>query len=180
LAATLFLLGAGVSAALATAFLDRKLGVPGHAIIRAVFPMAFGLAFAPRRMGGMIMGAGALGTALVIKTGGMATIGPGAMTSLVLTGPLMDVALWRASRGWRLYLAFASAGLAANSMALAVRAGAKLGGLGHLTGRPLGAWLPLAVGTYPLCGVLAGLVSAMIWFRFSAAGRHGTSPEEQP
>ena len=125
------------------------------------------------------MGAGALGAALVIKTGGMATIGAGAMTSLVLTGPLMDVALWRAGRGWRVYLAFASAGLAANLAALAVRAGAKLGGLDRLTGRPLAAWLPLAAGTYALCGVLAGLVSAMIWFRFSAAGRNGTSPETQ-
>ncbi len=179
LAPTLLLLGTGVGAALATAFLDFSLRVPGHAIIRAVFPMAFGLALVPRRRGGLIMAVGAVATVLVIRTGGMAAIGFGAMTSLVLTGPLLDVALGRARRGWRLYLAFASAGLVANLTALAVRSGAKLSGLDHLAGRPLAAWLVPAVGTYALCGALAGLVSAAIWFQFSANGTGDDSPEAQ-
>ncbi len=182
LAITLLLLGAGVSAALATAMLHLGLRIPGHSIIRAVFPMAFGLALAPRRMGGMTMGAGALGSALLIKTCGFAVIGVGAMTSLVLTGPLLDAALWRAGRGWRLYLAFALAGLTSNLAALAARAGTKLVGLDHLAGRPLGEWWLQSVVTYPVCGLLAGLISAMVWFRFSPSaktnnGQNGISPE---
>ena len=30
------------------------------------------------------------------------------------------------------------------------------------------AWLTQAAWTYPLCGVLAGLLSAVIWFRWRA------------
>ncbi|HYW80700.1 MAG TPA: hypothetical protein VE890_14060, partial [Thermoguttaceae bacterium] len=105
--ATAVLLGAGVCAALSTVFLDAGLRIPGHAILRAVFPMALGLSLAPRRMGGMVMGSAALGSVLLIKAGGAGGVGVGALTSLALTGPLLDVALWRARSGWRLYLAFA-------------------------------------------------------------------------
>lgn len=73
--------------------------------------MALGLSLAPRRMGGMVMGSAALCSVLVTKAGGLGTIGVGALTSLALTGPLLDAALWRARSGWRLYLAFAIAGL---------------------------------------------------------------------
>jgi hypothetical protein len=179
----LFLLGAGVGAALATALLDFGLRIPGHAIIRAVFPMALGLALAPRRMGGMVMGASALGTAWVIQTAGFAALGAGAMTSLALTGPFLDLALWRARpfggaspmshrwEGWRLYLGFAVAGLGSNLAALTVRAGTKLLGLGHLGARPLAAWWPQAIGTYAVCGLLAGLISALVWFRLAASSQ---------
>ncbi|MBN2473091.1 MAG: hypothetical protein JXB62_00685 [Pirellulales bacterium] len=177
LAAWLLLLGAGATAALATALLEMGLRIPGHAIVRAVFPMAFGLALVPRRMGGMVMAAGALGTALVIHAGAWAVIGFGAMTSLVLTGPLLDVALWRAGRGWRLYLGFVLAGLASNLAALATRAGAKFFGFDHAVGKPLAYWLPQAVGTYAICGALAGLISALVWFQFSA-DRRGNSASE--
>ncbi len=176
--ATVVLLGAGVSAALATVLLkDFGLGIPGHAILRAVFPMALGLALAPRRMGGVVMGAGALGSLLMIKAGGSATVGIGALTSLALTGPFLDAALWRARKGWRLYLAFAVAGLASNVAALTIRGGAKFVGFDHLAARPLAAWWFQAVGTYALCGILAGLLSAMVWFRFSSDGRRATTSE---
>ena len=176
----LFLLGAGIGAAAATAFLDLSLRIPGHAIIRAVFPMALGLAMAPRRMGGMVMGASALGSALVIKGGGLAGIGVGALTSLTLTGPLLDMALWRAKRGWRLYLGFALAGLAANMAALAVRGGTKLAGVDHAAGRPLAHWWSQAIGTYAVCGVLAGLISAFVWFQFADRRRSAAKPEPRP
>jgi len=161
----LLLLGAGLAATLATAFFELGLRIPGHAIIRAVFPMSLGLALAPRRMGGMVMGTSALGSALVLGAGGFAAIGAGAMTSLALTGPLLDLALWRAKRGWRLYLGFATAGLASNLAALSVRAGTKLFGLGHGGAQPFAEWLPQAIGTYALCGLLAGLISALVWFQ---------------
>jgi len=173
----LLLLGAGVGAALATALLDFGLRIPGHAIIRAVFPMSLGLALAPRRMGGMVMGASALGSAAALNAGGLAALGAGAMTSLALTGPFLDLALWRAGRGWRLYLGFALAGLGSNLAALAVRAGTKLAGLGHLGARPLAEWWPQAIGTYALCGLLAGLISAVVWFRFVSGTRRGTDSE---
>ena len=164
----LVLLGAGVGAALSSVFLDMSLRMPGHAILRAVFPMALGLAIAPRRMGGLVMGAGAMGTVLVIKAGGFGAVGVGALTSLALTGPLLDVALWQARRGWRLYMAFALAGLGSNLAALVVRGGAKFVGLNHVTSRPLGEWWMQATVSYTVCGVLAGLISATIWFKLSS------------
>ena len=161
------LLLTGVGATLASAFLDFSLRIPGHAIIRAVFPMAFGLALAPRQMAGMVMGAGAVASAMVIKVGGFGAIGLGAMTSLTLTGPLLDLALWRARRGGRLYLGFALAGLGANLAALALRGGSKAVGVDHAGGRLLAEWLPQAIATYALCGLLAGLISAGVWFQFA-------------
>ncbi len=179
-AATLLLLGAGVTAALATVFVDMSLRIPGHAILRAVFPMALGLSLAPRRMGGMVMGAGALGSVLAIKAGGWGGVGVGALTSLALTGPLMDLVLWRASRGWRLYLAFALAGLTSNLAALTLRAGAKLVGLDHAAGRPLALWWFQAVGTYAICGALAGLISAIVWFQLSSRRRESADDGSRP
>lgn len=176
-AAALILLGFGSIAALSTVFLDMSLRMPGHAILRAVFPMALGLAMAPRRMGGFVMGAGAMGTVLMIKAGGVGTIGFGALTSLALTGPLLDAALWRARSGWRLYMAFALAGLGSNMVALVVRAGTKYVGLNHVTGRPLAAWLPHATASYAVCGILAGLISATIWFKLSS-GSPANDPAE--
>ena len=171
----LLLLGAGAAAAVAAALPHYGLKIPGHAIIRAVFPMALGLALAPRRMGGLVMGAGALGSAMVISVGGVA-IGLGAMTSLVLIGPLLDLALWRTRHGWHLYLGFALAGLGANLVAFAVRGAPKFMGVDHVP-RTFAAWLFPAIITYPLCGVLAGLLSALVWFKLHSSDRDGTNPE---
>src|SRR5262245_54944446 len=75
----------GATAAAATALLHLPLGIPGHVILRSVFPMALGLALVPRRLSGSVMGCSALATALILQAGG-ARGGPGAMTSLALTG----------------------------------------------------------------------------------------------
>ena len=174
----LLLLCAGATAALATALTDFGLRIPGNAIIRAVFPMAFGLAIVPRRMAGATMGVGALATAVTINSVGFARLGMGALTSLTLIGPLLDLALWRARNGWRLYLGFGVAGLAGNLAAMAVRGGIKLVGLDHAAGRPLAAWWQQAAVSYAVCGVLAGVISAMVWFQF-AAGRGTASPGER-
>ncbi|MGH2350257.1 MAG: hypothetical protein ACRDJN_01415 [Chloroflexota bacterium] len=124
------------------------------------------------------MGAGALATAAALKVGGAPGIGVGAVTSLCLTGPFLDLALWGARRGWRPYLGFALAGLASNLVALAVRGGAKLGGLDRPASRPFATWWPEAVGTYIICGLLAGLLSALVWFQLSARRRSSDHPEE--
>jgi len=173
--ATLF--GAGVIAGMTTLLIDSKMQIPGNAILRAVFPMALGLSLAPRRMGGMVMATGALSSVMAIKLGGFATLGFGATTSLMLAGPALDAALWRARRGWRLYLAFAMAGLGANLIALAMRAGGKLMGFDRIAAKPFGIWWVEAIGTYTACGLAAGLLGALVWFQFSSKKRDQVDAE---
>jgi hypothetical protein len=170
------LLATGAAAAVLTATLNFSLRIPGHAIVRSVFPMALGMALVPRRLAGSIMGTSALATALLLRLGG-AGVGAGAMTSLCLTGPLLDLALLGARRGWRLYLGFVLAGLASNLTALVVRGGLKALALGPIGGRPADEWWRQAALTYPLCGVLAGLLSALVWFQFR--GRRRPPPGEE-
>ena len=162
------LIGAGITAALAVSCLDFGLRLPGHAILRAVFPMALGLSLAPRRLGGVVMGVSACATTLLLKFGGGSSPGIGALTSLCVIGPMLDAALWRAKSGWSVYLCFALAGCLTNLVAFAVRGAGKLAGLDALTKRPLADWVSTASWSYLLCGVVAGLLSAAIWFRLRA------------
>lgn len=163
-----FLIGAGATAALAVGCLDFGLRVPGHAILRAVFPMALGLSLAPRRFGGIVMGASAWAAAMLLKSSGGSGLGIGALTSLCLIGPFLDAALWRAKSGWPVYLSFAAAGCLANIGAFAVRGAGKLSGW-ELLKRPPAEWVSVAWWSYLLCGLIAGLLSAAIWFRLRAS-----------
>lgn len=157
----------GVAAACASALPDWNLRIPGHAILRSVLPMALGLSLAPRRGAGGVMGVIACVTALGLRFSGKAEVGFGALTSLSLTGPLLDIALWKARAGWRLYTGIIFAGLSSNLIAMGIKVTEKLvmsgGGGGK---RSFGVWLAQAAWTYPLCGALAGLFSAVIWFRW--------------
>jgi len=183
----------GMLAAIVSALPDLSLRVPGHAILRSVLPMSLGLAAAPRHMGGSVMGCAGLLTGFSLRAAGVADLGAGALTSLAITGPLLDLVLWKAQRGWQLYLGIISAGLVANLAALAVKATEKLvlqaatggrgtgGGMGMGTGsgggkRAFGLWLADAVWTYPVCGVAAGLISAIVWFRWHSRTQK-THPE---
>ena len=176
----LILISAGVIATCASTFLDYNLKIPGHAILRVTFPMAIGLALVPRRGAGSVMGVVAIITAVVLRIGGAGGDGMslGALTSLATTGPLMDLTLRRTNGGWKQYLAFAGAGLTSNLLAFAVRGGAKLLGFEHGGGRRLGSWLAQAAITYPVCGILAGLISGAIWFY--ARRRSERAAEETP
>jgi hypothetical protein len=161
------LLGFGVAAAVASTCLDLRLRIPGHAILRAVFPLAVGLALVPRRGAGATMSVTALLASLPLgyaipSTDGMSL---GALTSLALIGPSLDWCLRRVRTGWQAYLGFAAAGLLANLGAFAARTAAKLAGLDRLGAQPLSTWLPQAALSYALCGGLAGVVSALIWFQ---------------
>jgi len=160
------LMTAGAVAALASTFIDFSLRIPGHAILRAVFPMTIGLALVPRYGAGTVMGCSAIATALVLHFGGFVGtgLGLGAMTSLSATGPLLDWTLRRSDGGWRMYLAFATAGLTSNLLAFVVRGTAKAAGWEHLGRRPLAAWLPPAAISYAVCGLLAGLLAGAVWF----------------
>ena len=168
----------GGLAACASIFWDWGLRMPGHSILQAVFPMVCGLAVVPRRGAGSVMGAGALLTWGALHWGGHVSTGFGSTTSLLLTGPLMDAALWTAKPGRRLYLSFALAGLAANGAAFAMRGTVKYFGWEGVTKRPFAAWWPEAVFTYALCGVLAGLISAAVWFH-ATGHRESSAPPDQ-
>jgi hypothetical protein len=162
------LIGLGVCAALASTVLDIKLRIPGHAILRAIVPISLGLALVPRRGAGSVITASALVALAALRGWGITRGGSGALTSLALSGPLLDLAARRVRPGWRLYLGFTLAGLATNLVALAVRAGTKALGWEHTGPRQLPEWWPQAVGTYATCGIVAGLLSALFWFHLAA------------
>jgi hypothetical protein len=172
----LLLASCGIAAATMVLLLDFNLRLPGHAILRAVFPMALGMACVPRHGAGSVMGLFAAGTwgvfSVLGRHSGFDMKGLGATTSLLCTGPLLDVALRQARQGWRLYAAFVLAGLASNLTALAVQSLAKFAGWDSGGGRSLSAWLAVAAVTYPVCGVVAGWFSALCWFRWK--GNHGS------
>lgn len=163
------LVAAPFLAATCEAYLQLNLRLPGHAILRVVFPLAVGLALAPRRQSGAVMSS--LGVAFVVLYNVVlaAGIGLGAMTSLALTGPVLEIASRSARPGWRLYLRFAAAGLLINLLAFAVRWGAGAVGVDRLPKWQVGGGWPLAAGSYALCGAIAGLVSAAILFRWRDA-----------
>ena len=161
------LLGAGVLASLLTNALRLRVGIPGSNIVFVAFPLALGFALVPRRGAGLLMAGGALATNAALALGGAHLDGVGAQTSLLLTGPLLDLALrWRGA-GWRLYGAFVGACAASNALAFVVRGVARATGVrgtGMGGGRTMAQWWPEAVWTYAAAGLLAGLISAAAWF----------------
>lgn len=164
---TLLLLG--VTAAVASVCLPWRLGIPGHNIIRVVFPMALGMALVPRRGSASLMGLSGASAAVALMLAGGGHLGPGAAASLALTGLVMDLALLGAGPGRTIHLRLAAAGVAANMVAFSIRAAAKHLTGAAMTGKPLGLWWPEAMATYAACGALAGLVAAAAWFRFAPA-----------
>src|SRR5215471_14047296 len=76
------LVGLGVCAALASTLLDFKLRIPGHAVLRAIVPIALGLALVPRRGAGSVITAAALVALAALRAGGISRGGSGALTSL--------------------------------------------------------------------------------------------------
>jgi len=170
----------GVAAACASALPEAKLGLPGHAILRSVFPLAMGLALAPRHGAGSVMSGVGLLTAVLL--GSLKVVdtrsGMGALTSLALTGPLLDLSLKHAKPGWNLYIRIMSAGLATNLIALGAKAGEKLLVPGRGGKRSFGAWLAQAAWTYPVFGLIAGAISAFVWFRWRARQQAGSQRNE--
>lgn len=160
----LLLLLSGAAAASAVGLVKLGLGIPGHAIVLAALPLAFGISVAPRHLAGSLMSVGALGTASLLTATGLASYGSGSFVSLSLIGPMMDVALRRVRTAPRVYAALVLAGVATNGLALASRAATKI--LGLDPGRPFDTWWLQAIVTYTLSGALAGLLGAVLWFHF--------------
>jgi hypothetical protein len=120
------------------------------------------------------MSAGAIGTAWLLSALGSASFGSGSSVSLLLIGPMMDVAVRHARGGWRVYGALVLAGVATNLLALGSRAAFKVLGLDlAAAARPFDSWWLQASVTYTLSGVVAGLLGALCWFHFNdrATGR---------
>jgi hypothetical protein len=152
------LVGLGALTAAIVSYVKLKAGIPGHAIIRSVLPIAFGVALVPRRFAGSIMSASAGLT--MIATG---HAGFGSLASMISVGVLLDFALRKARAGLGLYAAFVLAGLGGNAVGWGVRAAARLAE-GDATS---GAWWARSVLSYSLCGIFAGLLSAALWFQLS-------------
>jgi hypothetical protein len=138
--------------------------------------MVLGMSLAPRRFAGVVMSTGALGTAWGLAAMGRATFGSGAFASLVILGPMMDIALRQARGGWRVYAALVLAGVATNLLALASRAASKLLGLDLGGARPFDSWWLQASVTYTLSGVAAGLLGAFCWFHFNVRTENRLRP----
>ena len=162
--------------------LHLRLGIPGSSIVFATLPIALGFALVPRRGAGLVMTGGAAAMNIALWAGGFRLDGIGAQTSLLLTGPLLDLALRWSHGGWRLYAAFIAACAGSNALAFIVRGSARLMGVsGHGGGGvavvavavavvvvavgSLYPWLPVAVWTYAAAGIIAGLISAAAWFQ---------------
>jgi hypothetical protein len=185
--ATLVVLG--VVAALATSVPWGGLRVPGHAILRGMLPLVLGISLVPRRTAGTVMSVSAFAAFVALRVGGVGLPNPAAWVGLLCLGPAADLALLGAKANGLLYLRFAAAGLVANLAAFVARmaigpagavvAGARLttgpgSGTGMGGGRGMGLrevglpievfWLP-ALASFVLCGALAGLLCAALWFR---------------
>jgi hypothetical protein len=166
----------GVAAAAMTVLMPMKIGVPGHAILKGALPLVFGLALVPRRNSALIMGAVAGITGGLFVSLDSFKLPIGALTSLCLFGPFLELALIRPAQGWKLYLRLTLAGLFANLVAYAIHFGLPLLGFAQTGGRgQLRSW-QVALASFIVCGAAAGLLSAIVWFR---ATRRETSPELQ-
>ena len=171
------LVACGVVAAIAIGFGNQIIrGIPGHAILRGVLPMAFGLSACAATISwryDVIQAAGIIAAAMTWQ--GIGRFQPAALLGVLLLGPVLDAALAGRPQGWRLYARFIAAGAIANLLAFAARlslaysgwqagggdGGGGGGGRGGGGREFMSFWSPALV-SFVLCGALAGLVSAAI------------------
>jgi hypothetical protein len=157
-----------VSATIIGCFQIRGLRIPGHVILGAVLPMSLGLALVPRRMAGGMMSLSAAATAAVMYFSHWGNVQITGFVSLVVLGPLLDLAAWGSTRGWRLYTRFVVAGGIANLIAFGARWLSAVKGWEIQGSRRVLAFWPSALTSFILCGAAAGLISAIVWFRWRA------------
>ncbi len=166
-----WLLFCGALSATAVGLIHIQLRVPGHAILRAVLPMALGLALVPRRSGGLVMAAGAALTAAAMAAVRIGTFPPAALLSVLALGPVLDAALLGQPQGRSLYVRFAAAGATANLLAYIVKHSTIKLGWATMGNQKFLSFGPMALVSFIVCGALAGLVSAAICFRFRPTTR---------
>ena len=174
---TLVLVGAGIAATFIVSP-TLHLRMPGHNIMQVLFPMGLGIALVPRLGAATIVALAGLAVLLTLQTFDLAKSGAAGFTCFAV-GPVLDLVLLRTRRGWQIYLGFVLAALGTNAVALFIRGGFKLansggagagGGGGGGTGgglhkRTVEEWWEQAWTTFPIWGLVAGLVAASVWFR---------------
>jgi hypothetical protein len=116
----------------------------------------------------MVMGSGAGVAAGMMMMSGFGRFQPAALLSVLLLGPVLDVALSGRPTGWRLYARFVAAGVVANCAAFATRFAVAVLGYRLQGGRQFLEFWQAALGSFLVCGAVAGLVSAALWFRLSS------------
>jgi hypothetical protein len=162
----LIIILAGAAAAVAVAFLPLQIRIPGHAVLKATLPIVCGIALVPRPWVGTMSGLAAMMTAAIFFLLGIGNLQAAAVTSLLVIGPAIDLALRGAKVGSaQLYLRFAFAGLLANLCAFGVRWGIALlqtGSLHPLHMKQMALW---ALESFSLCGLAAGVISGVLCFR---------------
>ncbi len=168
-AGALVLLACGAAAGAATVLVQLEPRMPGHAILRGVLPLTLGLSLVPRRGGATLSAVAAAVTAVALGVRGDAA-GLGALTSLVLFGPVIDVGLQAVDRGARLLATFAACGVGVNVVAFLVKVAEKLALPAR--GRPIATWWQSAALSYVACGLVAGLVAAALFFRVERRAEH--------
>jgi hypothetical protein len=165
----LTLLAAGAFGAAAIAWLPLGLRIPGHAILKAAAPIVLGVAAVPRPFAGGIAGAGAAAALGIFLAAGVGHVPAAAATALLAIGPAIDLAILGLPRKpASVYLRFAVAGLAANLLAFFVRWGTASFALDGAQPHRMTQIGVGALTSFALCGVLAGLLSAAVFFRNSA------------
>jgi hypothetical protein len=154
---------AGVVAALAVAFVQTPLRIPGHAVLKAALPLACGMTFIGKPLAGTMAGSASLFTAAVLMLTGFGNLQAAALVSLLLVGPALDWARRYSQTnrfGW--FARFAIAGLAVNLAAFVVRWGTafwQADGWHPLNFRALGS---VAMVSFAVCGIVTGVIcSAM-------------------
>lgn len=158
----LIILGVGIITGLIVQYVNFHLKIPGHAILKTVLPISLGISLVPRKSSGTLIAMTGLSTLLILRMAHGTMTGTGALTNLAATGVFLDIALSFARPGWRLMLAFSMAGLVSNLLALVVRGTWKLWLQNSFE---FYGWLSTAEITYPACGILAGLLGALLFFR---------------
>lgn len=154
---------AGLVAAVAIAFGQLPLRIPGHAILKAAIPMAMGMAFVARPLAGTIAGSASLLTAALLLCVGFGNLQAAAIVSLLLIGPAFDWARKKINLNpIQLVTRFALVGLFVNVAAFVVRwstAFWQADGWHPLNFRTLGS---ATIVSFALCGIVTGVVCGMI------------------
>jgi len=105
--------------------------------------------------------AAALGCGYLRATG----VPAAAVLSALAFGPALDLATYAAAARRNIYASLVCAGIGANLAALIAKLGLYAAGWAPFEPR-----LVYALGTYTICGALAGLLSAVAWFKYPRPG----------
>lgn len=146
-----------------------RIPFPGNAILRGTLATALGFAVVPRRSAGTLMSIGAFTMAGIMNWLDVGKFPQAAVLSVGLLGPMLDLALFGRPRGWQLYFRFMVGGAAANMLAYSLKVTAWRFRFDPASGHNFEVFGWTACVWFAVFGALAGLISAVIWFRIRVA-----------